>query len=101
MFVISGLAGGQTTPFFGVTIDFVVDGEVGCLLMFEALLNMKASANTVQPAATSTHTQFDADKIFKKDVIDSSQSCVEPAGHVWYFQDFCEMHYLCWLLFIQ
>ena len=74
-----------------------------CDFWLEALLNMKASANTVQPAATSTHThtQFDADKIFKKDVIDSSQSCVEPAGHVWYFQDFCEMHYLSWLLFIQ
>lgn len=34
-------------------------------------------------------------------MIDSSQSCVEPAGHVWYFQDFCEMHNLIWLLFIQ
>lgn len=89
-------------PFFGVTIDFVVDGEVGCLLIFEALLNMKASANTVQPAATSTHTHtIRCRKIFKKDVIDSSQSCVEPAGHVWYFQDFCEMHNLIWLLFIQ
>lgn len=66
MFVISGLAGGQTTPFFSVTIDFVVNGEVGCLLIFEALLNMKASANTVQPAATSTQTQFDAEKYSKK-----------------------------------